>query len=61
MAGVCNTSKAFKKVWREPDYGEAKKLVSHHVQAIRRKLKLKEEAAICLRCVREVGYSLNME
>ena len=36
-------------------------VVSHHVQAIRRKLKLKEEAAICLRCVREVGYSLRME
>ena len=61
MAGVCNTSKAFNLIMREPDYGEAKKLVSRHVQAIRRKLKLKEEAAICLRCVREVGYSLNME
>lgn len=54
-------SQIYERVWREPDYGEARKLVSHHVQAIRRKLKLKEEAAICLRCVREVGYSLRME
>ena len=48
-------------MWQEPDYGEARKLVSHHVQAIRRKLKLKEETAICLRCIREVGYSLKMK
>lgn len=54
-------SQIYEKMWRESDYGEARKLVSHHVQAIRRKLKLKEEATICLRCVREVGYSLKME
>ena len=58
---VLTYSQIYERVWREPDYGEARKLVSHHVQAIRRKLKLKEEAAICLRCVREVGYSLRME
>ena len=58
---VLTYSQIYERVWQEPDYGEARKLVSHHVQAIRRKLKLKEEAAICLRCVREVGYSLKMK
>ena len=61
IQSAISTDQIYERVWREPDYGEARKLVSHHVQAIRRKLKLKEEAAICLRCVREVGYSLRME
>ena len=57
---VLTHSQIYEKVWRELDYGEAKKLVSHHVQAIRRKLNLEKDSGIYLRCIREVGYSLEL-
>lgn len=41
---VLTHSQIYEKVWRELDYGEAQKLVSHHVQAIRRKMKLGKES-----------------
>ena len=49
-----------RRIWQEPDYGEARKLVSHHVQAIRRKMNLEKDSGIYLRCIREVGYSLEL-
>ena len=55
---VLTHSQIYEKVWRELDYGEAKKLVSHHVQTIRRKLNLEKESGIYLRCIRDVGYCL---
>ena len=54
---VLTHGQIYERVWREPDYGEARKLVSHHVQTIRRKLKLAKGSKIDLRCIREVGYS----
>ena len=54
---VLTHSQIYERIWREPDYGEARKLVSHHVQAIRRKLDLKPDSGVYLRCVRDVGYS----
>ena len=54
---VLTHGQIYEWVWREPDYGEARKLVSHHVQTIRRKLKLGKGSRIDLRCIREVGYS----
>lgn len=35
---VLTHDQIYEKIWKEPDYGEARKLVSHHVQSIRRKL-----------------------
>ena len=58
---VLTHSQIYEKVWRELDYGEAQKLVSHHVQAIRRKLKLGKESDVRLRCIRDVGYCFEME
>lgn len=58
---VLTYSQIYEKVWREPDYGEAQKLVSHHVQAIRRKLNLGKETGAYLRCVRNVGYCFEKE
>ena len=55
---VLTHSQIYERIWREPDYGEARKLVSHHVQAIRRKLNLKQDSGVYLRCIRDVGYSL---
>ena len=54
---VLTHSQIYERIWREPDYGEARKLVSHHVQAIRRKLNLKQDSGVYLRCIRYVGYS----
>ena len=54
---VLTHSQIYERIWREPDYGEARKLVSHHVQAIRRKLNLKRDSGVYLRCIRDVGYS----
>ena len=54
---VLTHSQIYERIWREPDYGEARKLVSHHVQAIRRKLDLKPDSGVYLRCIRDVGYS----
>ena len=54
---VLTHSQIYERIWREPDYGDARKLVSHHVQAIRRKLDLKPDSGVYLRCVRDVGYS----
>lgn len=54
---VLTHSQIYERIWREPEYGEARKLVSHHVQAIRRKLDLKPDSGVYLRCVRDVGYS----
>lgn len=54
---VLTHGQIYERVWRESDYGEARKLVSHHVQTIRRKLKLAKGSKIDLRCIREVGYS----
>ena len=54
---VLTHSQIYERIWREPDYGEARKLVSHHVQAIRRKLNLKQGSGVYLRCIRDVGYS----
>lgn len=58
---VLTHSQIYEKVWRELDYGEAQKLVSHHVQAIRRKLNLEKESGIHLRCIRDVGYCFEKE
>ena len=55
---VLTHDQIYEKIWKEPDYGEARKLVSHHVQSIRRKLNLGEDSSIHLRCIRDVGYSL---
>ena len=55
---VLTYTQIYEKIWKEPDYGEARKLVSHHVQSIRRKLNLGEDSSIHLRCIRDVGYSL---
>lgn len=57
---VLTYTQIYEKIWKEPDYGEARKLVSHHVQSIRRKLKLEKDSGIYLRCIREVGYSLEL-
>ena len=46
---VLTHSQIYERIWREPDYGEARKLVSHHVQAIRRKLNLKQDSGVYLR------------
>ena len=54
---VLTHSQIYERIWQEPDYGEARKLVSHHVQAIRRKLDLKPDSGVYLRCIRDVGYS----
>ena len=54
---VLTHSQIYERIWREPDYGEARKLVCHHVQAIRRKLNLKQDSGVYLRCIRDVGYS----
>ena len=37
---VLTHDQIYEKIWKEPDYGEARKLVSHHVQSIQRKLNL---------------------
>ena len=58
---VLTYSQIYEKVWREVDYGEAQKLVSHHVQAIRRKLALGKESGPHLRCIRDVGYCIEKE
>ena len=55
---VLTHSQIYEKVWRELDYGEAQKLVSHHVQAIRRKLNFGKDSCVRLRCIRDVGYCL---
>lgn len=55
---VLTYDQIYEKIWKEPNYGEARKLVSHHVQSVRRKLDLKEDSSIHLRCIRDVGYSL---
>ena len=55
---VLTHSQIYERIWREPDYGEARKLVSHHVQAIRRKLNLKPDSGVYLRCIRDVGVQL---
>ena len=55
---VLTHDQIYEKIWKEPDYGEARKLVSHHVQSIRRKLNLGKDSSIRLRCIRDVGYSL---
>lgn len=54
---VLTHSQIYERIWQEPDYGEARKLVSHHVQAIRRKLNLNPDSGVYLRCIRDVGYS----
>ena len=55
---VLTHSQIYEKVWRELDYGMAQKLVTHHVQAIRRKLNLGKNSSVRLRCIRNVGYCL---
>ncbi len=57
---VLTYTQIYERIWKEPDYGEARKLVGHHVQSIRRKLDLKENSGIHLRCIREVSYSLEL-
>ena len=47
---VLTHSQIYEKVWRELDYGMAQKLVTHHVQAIRRKLNLGKNSSVRLRC-----------
>ena len=58
---VLTHSQIYEKVWREVDYGMAQKLVSHHVQAIRRKLNLEKKSGVYLRCIRDVGYCFEKE
>ena len=57
---VLTYTQVYERIWKEPDYGEARKLVSHHVQSIRRKLNLEKDSGIDLRCIRDVGYSLEL-
>ena len=57
---VLTYTQIYEKIWKEPDYGEARKLVGHHVQAIRRKLNLEKDSEIDLRCICGVGYSLEL-
>ena len=49
---VLTHDQIYEKIWK------ARKLVSHHVQSIRRKLNLGKDSSIRLRCIRDVGYSL---
>ena len=58
---VLTHSQIYEKVWRELDYGIAQKLVSHHVQAIRRKLNFENDSGVRLRCIRDVGYCFEKE
>jgi len=58
---VLTYTQIYERIWKEPDYGEARKLVSHHVQSIRRKMNLEKDSGIYLRCIREVGYSLELQ
>ncbi len=55
---VLTHDQIYEKIWKEPNYGEVRKLVSHHVQSVRRKMDLKEDSSIHLRCIHDVGYSL---
>lgn len=57
---VLTYTQIYERIWKEPDYGEARKLVGHHVQSIRRKMNLEKDSGIYLRCIREVGYSLEL-
>ena len=57
---VLTHGQIYERVWREPDYGEARKLVSHHVQTIRRKLGWEKDNRHALRCVRNFGYALEI-
>ena len=57
---VLTYTQIYERIWKEPDYGEARKLVGHHVQSIRRKMNLEMDSGIYLRCIREVGYSLEL-
>ena len=58
---VLTYTQVYEKIWKEPDYGEARKLVGHHVQSIRRKMNLEIDSGIDLRCIRDVGYSLELQ
>lgn len=58
---VLTHGQIYERVWREPDYGEARKLVSHHVQTIRRKLGWEKDNRHALRCVRNFGCVGNIE
>lgn len=57
---VLTHGQIYERVWREPNYGEARKLVSHHVQTIRRKLGWEKDNRHALRCVRNFGYALEI-
>ena len=57
---VLTYTQIYEKICKEPHYGEARKLVGHHVQAIRRILNLEKNSGIDLRCIRDVGYSLEL-
>ena len=57
---VLTHGQIYERVWREPDYGEASKLVSHHVQAIRRKLGWEKDNRHALRYVRNFGYAVEI-
>lgn len=57
---VLTYTQIYEKIWKEPDYGEAQKLVGHHVRAIQRKLNLEKDSGIDLRCIRDIGYSLEL-
>ena len=58
---VLTHSQIYEKVWQELDYGMTQKLVSHHVQAIRRKLNFGKDSGVRLRCIRDVGYCFEKE
>lgn len=58
---VLTYTQIYERIWEEPDYGQARKLVGHHVQAIRHKLNLGKDSGIYLHCIREVGYSLELQ
>ena len=58
---VLTYTQIYERIWEDPDYGQTRKLVGHHVQAIRHKLNLGKDSGIYLHCIREVGYSLELQ
>ncbi len=53
---VLTFTQIYEYVWKEPDYGTAQEVVSHHVRSLRRKLQLNEKTGCRICSVRGIGY-----
>lgn len=53
---VLTFTQIYEHVWREPDYGTGKEVVSHHVRSLRRKLQLNNQSGCQICSVRGIGY-----